>query len=132
VRDGQNLLPRKPPRTHGIAHLIAATGYSLSGLRRLWQEASFRQEVLGGGAALLILWLLGASAGHLLILLMLLLALLAVEALNTAIEVIVDHLSPDWSLFAKQAKDAGSAAVLMMIVINAIWVAVTLYHTLSP
>jgi diacylglycerol kinase (ATP) len=52
---------------------------------------------------------------------MLLLALLAVEALNTAIEVIVDHLSPEWSEFGKHSKDIGSAAVLLMITVNAIW-----------
>jgi diacylglycerol kinase (ATP) len=47
--------------------------------------------------------------------------LLTVEALNTAIEVIVDHLSPEWSEFGKHAKDIGSAAVMMMIAVNAIW-----------
>lgn len=38
------------------------------------------------------------------------LVLIAVEALNTAIEVLVDHLSPGWSQFAKDAKDLGSLA----------------------
>ena len=89
VRDDQPMIPQKPARTRGLVHLIAATGYSMAGLRRL--------------------------------------ALLTVEALNTAIEVIVDHLSPEWSEFGKQAKDVGSAAVFLMILINVIWFIVTMY-----
>lgn len=119
-------MPQKPPRTKGLAHLIAATGYSAAGLRRMWQEASFRQEVLGGAGALLVLMVLGAPGSSVAIFVMLVLALLVVEALNTAIEVIVDHLSPEWSEFAKQAKDIGSVAVFLMILVNGIWFSVTL------
>jgi diacylglycerol kinase (ATP) len=43
------------------------------------------------------------------------LLLIAVEALNTALEVLVDHLSPGWSQFAKEAKDLGSLAVACVI-----------------
>jgi diacylglycerol kinase (ATP) len=45
----------------------------------------------------------------------LVLLLIAVEALNTALEVLVDHLSPGWSQFAKDAKDLGSLAVACVI-----------------
>ena len=43
------------------------------------------------------------------------LLLIAVEALNTALEELVDHLSPGWSEFAKHAKDLGSLAVACTI-----------------
>ena len=43
------------------------------------------------------------------------LGLIAVEALNTALEELVDHLSPGWSEFAKHAKDLGSLAVACTI-----------------
>lgn len=119
-------MPQKPGPTTGLPHLIAATGYSLAGLGRLWREASFRQEVFAGGAGLLILLISGAAIQSVAIFVMLLMALLAVEAMNTAIEVIVDHLSPEWSEFGKQAKDIGSAAVLLMIGVNAIWFSVAL------
>ena len=121
------MTPRKPLRTKGLTHLIAATGYSAAGLRRLWQEASFRQEVLGGTVGMVILVVLGVSSFSVVIFAMLLLALLVVEALNTAIEVIVDHLSPEWSDFAKQAKDIGSAAVFLMILVNGIWFGFSLF-----
>lgn len=120
------MMLQKPSPKTGLSHLIASTGYSLAGLRRLWQETSFRQEILGGGAGLLVLLLAGASLHGIAVFVMLWLALLAVEALNTAIEVIVDHLSPEWSEFAKHAKDIGSAAVMLMICVNVIWFSVTL------
>lgn len=105
----------KPPRKTGIAHFFAAAGYSLAGFRRLLRESAGRQE-LGLIAALLVAFLvLGASLQAVFGLLGLGLLLLAVEALNTAIEELVDHLSPDWSEWAKNAKDLGSFAVACTI-----------------
>ena len=36
---------QKPPRKSGVAHFFAAAGYSLGGLKRLFRESAFRQEV---------------------------------------------------------------------------------------
>ena len=115
---------KKPDRKTGFAHLIAATGYSMAGLRRLWQESAFRQETIGGALVLLLLLALDASARQIGLMGVMLLALLAVEGLSTAIEAIVDQLSPDWSVFAKQAKDIASAAVFLMILANGICLSV--------
>ncbi len=115
----------KPDRKTGLAHLLAATGYSAGGARRLWREAAFRQEVAAIAALVGLFLVLGASAGEVIILLILGLVLLAVEALNTALEEVVDHLSPGWSEFAKHAKDMGSFAVLCALVatgLYAVWV----------
>jgi diacylglycerol kinase (ATP) len=101
----------KPPPKTGLAHLVAATGYSLAGLRRLSREIAFRQELLLVAGLMALCAGLGASGPELLGLLALGLLLIAVEALNTALEVIVDHLSPGWSAWAKDAKDLGSLAV---------------------
>lgn len=118
--------PRKPARTAGIAHFFAAAGYSLAGLRRLWREAALRQEVaLIAGLAVLFV-VLGASGAEILGLLALGLVLIAVEALNTAIEVLVDHLSPGWSAWAKDAKDLGSLAVACVIGVVLLYAAVVL------
>jgi diacylglycerol kinase (ATP) len=105
----------KPPRKSGVAHFFAAAGYSAAGLRRLARESAFRQEValiLGLGVSLAVL---GASLVEIAGLMALGLVLVAVEALNTALEVVVDHLSPDWSAWAKDAKDLGSLAVACVI-----------------
>ncbi|MCX7288669.1 MAG: diacylglycerol kinase [Rhodobacterales bacterium] len=113
----------KPTRKTGAAHFLAAAGYSLGGARRLWREAAFRQELLGLAVVLGLFLLVGASAGQVLGLLILGLFVLVIEALNTALEEIVDHLSPDWSEFARHAKDLGSFAVMCALVATGLYAA---------
>lgn len=105
----------KPPRKTGIAHFRAAAGYSLEGLQRLARESAFRQEALFIAGLVVVFLILGASPAEIAGLLVLGLVLVAVEALNTAIEVLVDHISPGWSEWAKEAKDLGSLAVACSI-----------------
>lgn len=116
----------KPPRKSGLAHFFAAAGYSLAGLQRLSRESAFRQEVALVAGLLLLFLVFGASLAEILGLLAIGLALIAVEALNTALEVLVDHLSPGWSQFAKDAKDLGSLAVACTIGALLIYAAVVL------
>lgn len=116
----------KPPRKSGIAHFFAAAGYSLGGLKRLARESAFRQEVALIAGLLAILLVFGASLPDVLGLLAIGLLLIAVEALNTALEVLVDHLSPGWSQFAKDAKDLGSLAVACTIGALLLYTAVAL------
>lgn len=113
--------PQKPRRKNGLAHFLAAAGYSAAGLKRLARESAFRQEAVLGGVAVLVLALCGASLAALAGMVALVLLLIATEALNTALEVLVDHLSPGWSEFAKDAKDLGSLAVACVVGINAIY-----------
>lgn len=105
----------KPPRKSGIAHFFAAAGYSAAGLRRLARESAFRQEMTLILGLVVVFVIFGASLPETLGLLALGLLLVMVEALNTALEVLVDHLSPGWSAFAKDAKDLGSLAVACVI-----------------
>ena len=105
----------KPNRKTGIAHLIAATGYSIAGARRLSRESAARHELLLGAGGLGALAFFGASVWHYVGFVTLLAVLIAVEALNTAIEEVVDHISPEWSQMAKDAKDMSSLAVGLMV-----------------
>lgn len=107
-------LPHKPRRA-GLSHLLAALRYSAAGLRRLWREAAFRQEVAFGIGGIAVIALSGGSAARCLGFAVLLLVLVALEALNTAIETLVDHLSPGWAEFARDAKDLGSLAVACIV-----------------
>ena len=116
----------KPPRKTGVAHFFAAAGYSLGGLQRLARESAFRQEVALIAGLVVAFLVFGASLPEMLGLLAIGLALVAVEALNTAIEVLVDHMSPGWSQFAKEAKDLGSLAVACTIGALVIYAAVVL------
>lgn len=113
----------KPARKTGVAHFFAAAGYSAGGLRRLWGESAFRQEALGMVVVPVVLWGLGASLLHYLVFAGLALLVVALEALNTALECIVDHLTQDWAEFARNAKDLCSLAVLCGLLCHALLIA---------
>lgn len=114
-----------PPRG-GLLHIIDAAGYSWAGAQRLWQETAARLEVLGAAIAVVLLALHGADLSQWMIFIGLMAALFIVEALNTAIEVLTDHISPEWSIAAKQAKDLGSLAVGITLCITCGYIAMVL------
>ena len=120
----------RPERITGFRHLLAATGYSVAGIRRLWAETAFRHEVLGLPVVSLFFWLIEAPLWAYGVFFILWLLLIAVEALNTAIEAIVDHVSPHWSEAARDAKDLGSLAVMALISANGVFVAYVLLRAL--
>ena len=95
----------------GVRHFIAAAGYSLGGFL----------------AGLVLLPLFGAGFHQMVLFIALMLLLFAFEAINTAIEEIVDRVSPEYSLAAKHAKDLGSFACMCLIVLNGGYVLYTLY-----
>lgn len=110
----------------GPLHVIDAAAYSLAGMRRLWAETAARLELAGAGmVAIAFLWH-GAAVWHWLVAAGLFALILAVEALNTAIEVLTDHVSPGWSQVAKDAKDLGSLAVGLMLLVAAGFVGLVL------
>lgn len=106
--------------------LIPAFGYSCDGLKAAWHgEAAFRTEVLA--ACVLVPLAFYLAPGYLQLILMVgsLLLVLAVELINTAIEAAIDRHGEERHPLAKQAKDAGSAAVLIMLINAAfVWLAV--------
>jgi diacylglycerol kinase (ATP) len=102
----------------GIAHLFAAGQYSTQGFKRLIQEAAFRHEILAFVAGLVVFGLVGASLLEFLGFVVLMLLMFCVEALNTAIEELVDRISPEISTVGRNAKDLGSFAVFCLIIAN--------------
>ena len=116
--------PKPHKKVHGIAHIFAAASYSWFGVKRLWGETAFRQELLAGGFVLVFFAMIGADTHFFIFAILLILLTLAVEAINTAIEEIVDLVSPEWSLAAKHAKALGSFAVFCMLCSNGIFVLV--------
>ncbi len=120
----------RPARVTGMRHLLAAARYSIAGLKRLWAETAFRHEVLGLPAVLLLFWAVSAPLWGVAGFVILWCVLIAVEALNTAVEALVDHVSPDWSEAARDAKDLGSLAVMALLVANAVFVGLVLYRAL--
>ena len=110
-------------KKHGVAHLFAATRYSLGGLRKAATESAFRQELAAAIGILVIYAAVGADwfsyAGSL----CLFLITFAIEAINTAIELVVDRTSPEISQYGKEAKDLGSFAVFCLLVANCVFAA---------
>jgi diacylglycerol kinase (ATP) len=114
-----------PQKTRtGWSRIVHATGYSLAGLRAAWlHERAFRQECM---AAVVLcpaaLWL-GRNGLEAALLAGSVMLVLIVELLNSAIEAVVDRVSPELHPLAKRAKDCGSAAVLLAIMTSAmLWV----------
>lgn len=122
--------PNKPERVTGLRHILAATRYSIGGIRRLWGETAFRHEVLLYLMVMGIFAGIGASFGAFIAASILALLLIATEALNTAIEAVVDHISPEWNEFARDAKDLGSLAVMCLLIANAAFLAYVLIQHL--
>jgi diacylglycerol kinase (ATP) len=105
------------PKT-GIARIWAAFFYSLNGLRlAISNEAAFRQEAFIAVVLLVVLLFLPLSLFWKGLLFFATTSVLVVELLNSAIETAVDIASPKYHELAKRAKDLGSAAVLVSIVL---------------
>ena len=106
-----------------LLHIIDAAGFSMAGLRRLWRETAFKLEVGFAVLAIGAVGFSGAAPAQIFTLGCLFLMLFATEALNTAIEEIVDRISPEWSLAARNAKDLGSLAVGLVSLVVAGYIA---------
>jgi diacylglycerol kinase (ATP) len=112
----------------GLKRLWNATRYSMQGLAAAWRhEDAFRQELLLTLVALpLGLWL-GENGVERALLAGSVLLILVVELLNSALESIIDKTSPEMHELAGRAKDMGSAAVLMSIILAALVWSLTLF-----
>ena len=118
----------KPGET-GIKRIMSATVYSMKGFRGCWQnEAAFRQEVMG--CVLLVplgLWL-GEGGVEKILLVGVCLLVLIVEILNSGIEAAIDRIGHEHHELSALAKDLGSAAVFISLVLVAItWFLILVY-----
>jgi diacylglycerol kinase (ATP) len=116
----------RPDKEVGIAHMFAAARYSLGGVKRLWGETAFRHEVLAFALITGMFLLAGAPLWGYVGASLIFLLTVSIEALNTAVEEITDHASPDYSDMARHAKDLGSFAVFCLLLANGIWAAYVL------
>ena len=106
--------------------LFSAFRWSMQGLRAAWRhEASFRLEAMLAVVVIpLGLWL-GHGALEKLALVGPAFLVLAAELLNSAIEAVVDMVSPEFNELAGRAKDMGSASVFLLLVLLVLsWVLV--------
>ncbi len=102
----------------GIFHGIAALAYSVKGLRAAWRtETAFRQELVVGMLMLLAAPWLAPHRTALVLMITTVLLVWLVELINTAIEAVCDSISTEHHRLLGLAKDTGSAAVLISLLI---------------
>lgn len=98
---------------------VNATGYSWAGLKSAFvREEAFRLETLALGLLVLVLIFIPWPLWKKFALTAVYLLIPLTELLNTAIEDLGDLASRDFNPHVKNAKDKGSAAVLLAIFVN--------------
>lgn len=108
-------------QNHGLRHILVALRYSWQGLCAAWRkEEAFRQEVVVALIAAPVAWFVGETSLERALLIAVVLQVLVVELLNTGIENVVDRIGHDPHKLSGRAKDVGSAAVMMAIVLAAV------------
>jgi diacylglycerol kinase (ATP) len=111
-------------RRSGLERVWYALGYSMQGLRAAWHETAFRQEALVAFVLVPLAFWIGRSWMETALLGGSVIGVLIVELLNTGIESAVDRMGLEWNALTKKAKDMGSAAVLLSLLLCAgIWIA---------
>lgn len=123
--DERTLAPANPQKLRtGLARVWHATGYSMQGLRAGWFEPAFRQEAIAAMVLLPAAFWLGRLWIEVALLAGSVLLVMIVELLNTALETAIDRIGPEWNHLSKRAKDMGSAAVLLAVLLcTGVWAA---------
>ncbi|PPC87319.1 MAG: diacylglycerol kinase [Methylotenera sp.] len=113
----------------GLRRLFNAFGYSVDGFKAAYKhEDAFRQEVLLSVILTPLAFYLGNSAIEIALMIASVLLVLIVELLNSAIEAVVDRVSIERHELAKRAKDIGSAAVFIaLLIMVVVWCLILFY-----
>jgi len=111
-------------KNKGLKRVILATGFSLQGLKSAFvHEAAFRQELLLIAILVPLACYLDVSQLERILLIAPLFLVVIIEIINSAIEAVVDRISTEKNELAGRAKDLGSAAVLIALLLTAyIWI----------
>jgi diacylglycerol kinase (ATP) len=105
----------------GFARILHAAGYSLAGLQAAYRgEAAFRQLLLLNLVLIPVACMVDVTRSERALLVMTPLLALIIELLNSAIEAAIDRISLAIHPLSKQAKDMGSAAQLLAILLIAV------------
>ena len=128
--DVDHVNPQKQRR--GLNRILHAAGYSVQGLRAAWHETAFRQEFILSLFLLPLGCWLARDWVEAALLLGAVMLVMIVELLNTGIESAIDRIGPEWHELSKRAKDMGSAAVLLSLLLClGIWTAALWHNVLS-
>ena len=111
----------------GLRRLINALWNSIEGFKAAYEfESAFRQVLLLAACMLPIALFVPVTAVERVLLIGTVLGVLVVELLNSSVEAAVDRIGLEEHSMSKRAKDLGSAAVLISLVIVSVTWAVIL------
>lgn len=107
----------------GLDRVVHAAGHSAQGMSAaLRHESAFRQEAVLAAVMLPASIWLGSTWLERSMLIGTVVLVLIVELLNSGIEAVVDRISLDLHDLSKRAKDYGSAAVLLSLLLcGGVW-----------
>lgn len=110
-------------KNKGFTRVYKAAYYSYKGVRSaLVHEAAFRQELFFALILVPLAFWLPVTKLERIVMVSVVIFVLIVELLNTGIEAVVDRISSDHHELAGMAKDVGSAAVLLSLLLWAyVW-----------
>ena len=112
----------------GIKRIVLAAGYSWQGfLSAMKHETPFREEFIAIIPLIILSFYLDVSAYERLAMIISLLFILIIEVINSAIECVVDRISSEHHTLSGRAKDYGSLAVTLSIIIAmSVWAVILL------
>ncbi|HEY0821882.1 MAG TPA: diacylglycerol kinase [Rhizobacter sp.] len=116
----------------GLDRIVRAAGYSYDGLKTAYLgESAFRQETWLAAVLIPASFWVGRNWIEVALLAGTVMLVMIVELLNSGIEAVVDRVSFEFHDLSKRAKDLGSAAVfLSLLLCGGVWAA-ALWHRLS-
>lgn len=108
----------------GFARILHAAGYSIAGLKAGMRETAFRQEVMLSCFLIPAAFWVGTNWLERAMLIATVVLVMITELLNSGIEKAIDRIGPEWHELSKLAKDLGSAAVLLALLLcGGVWLA---------
>lgn len=120
------LPPQTKPNGKGVKRIYRASLNAFSGLNACWKnEAAFRQEVAFSIALYPVIFIFDITAIEKAVLFASLTLILVVELVNSAIETTIDRIGIEHHPLSGRAKDIGSAAVFMSVLLMiGVWLCV--------
>ncbi|PKF78835.1 diacylglycerol kinase [Vibrio sp. vnigr-6D03] len=114
------------PGATGLTRVVHATRYSMKGLKAAWiNEAAFRQEVVLLVFLSTLTFFLPVTPLEQVAMISVVLLVIIVELLNSAIETVVDRFGSEWNELSGRAKDIGSAAVFVALLLaGLVWIGI--------
>lgn len=126
--DAANVKEMGPPKNNtGLKRILNAFFFSIQGFKACLKEDAFRHEVCLTGLMIPLAFFIGQTPVEYILLIGSVVLVLVVELLNTAVERAIDRISFEKHELSKEAKDMGSAAVFLMLVLAGfVWAMIVL------